>query len=339
MSGLKDLVKLAGRLDSLGLEREAGVLRSAFRKMAGVYNPATGQVEGDDVTTMEAPVGGSDDWKKGMPWPNTYDPNSSSGPQGMAAGKAYPSKPAPTYGTHMDPEFAFARWVGSQDIVSKQAERSAFERQFHRLWRMNKNSKGADPNGKYTPAQWIELGLKFAPEIWESMQDRSVSAPKPAPKPKAPMTDEQRWDAYAKRVAGGDAVKFMWVRSGAGIALTGDASFESFRKWMPTMMNATGIKNISATQLVGKLSDFKAAALADKANNRTPGAAQGSILTRLYDALKSGNTAEYSRMTDSLAAGTRVRSEQQRVQDQKAKSQKEWEAGLPDLERENPTYR
>jgi hypothetical protein len=74
------------------------------------------------------------------------------------------------------------------------------------------------------------------------------------------------------------------------------------------MMSATGMSSISATQLAGKLSDFKAAALADKANNRTLGG-QGSVLGALYAALKSNNTSEYSRIVDQLGAARRVRSE------------------------------
>jgi hypothetical protein len=219
MSGLKDLVKLAGRLDSLGLEREADVLRAAFRKMAA--------------------DGGSGTWEEGMPWSSSLGSDTSGGSEGMASGNAYPSKPAPTYGTHMDPEFAFARWVGSQDSVSKKTDKSAFEREFHRLWRMNKNSKGADPNNKYTPQQWTDLGLKFAPEVWESMQTRSVSTPKtaPSPKPRGPIRD---WAYYNSKQTDefGKGMEKFWFRNAPKLELEPD--FNSFVRYYKKLAGIGG---------------------------------------------------------------------------------------------------
>ena len=289
--GIRDLVKVANRLDNLGLNSEADALDRIIRKIA------------EEPQGMVAPVGGSEDWKKGMPWPSSYDPSYSPGASNV------PPKPAPTYGTYQDPEFAFARWVGSQDTVSKQTDRAAFEREFHRLWRMNKNSKGADAEGKYTPAQWIELGLKFSPEIWESMQDRSVSAPKPAPKPKATMTDEQRWDAYVKRVPNGYIVKNMWINNQAGINLGTGNSFASFSTWLKSYMEKYGIKNIGAIDLVGimqKETDIKRAknsdVIAGRQYSRTVNNVEtsNSVERAMENAWSTNDKAEIKRLRDRL---------------------------------------
>jgi len=280
--GIRDLVKVANRLDNLGLNSEADALDRIIRKIA------------EEPQATAAPVGGSEDWKKGMPWPNTYDPNASSGPQGMAAEKAYPSKPAPAYGTYQDPEFSFARWVGSQDTVSNQTDRAAFEREFNRLWRMNKNSKGADPNDKYTSEQWIALGLRFSPMIWEGMQDRSVSAPKP----KAPISG---WDSYASKVPNGSAVKAMWVNN-SGKILAGDNSFESFRRWLKDFMTKSQVKSIGAIDLVvnlQRMTDTKRAKNSDmrfKRNYNAPNSTEAAM----EKAHNTGDKAEIKRLRDRL---------------------------------------
>jgi hypothetical protein len=182
----------------------------------------------------------------------------------------------------------------------------------------------------FDQSKWTDLGPDMANKTWERIKPNAPSAPKPAPK--RPMTDEQKWAAYAKRVSGGGVVQSMWVTTEAGKALTGDVSFESFRSWLPTMMKATGITNISATQLAGKLSDFKAAAYADKANGKTPGA-PNTVLAALY--ANFNNQPEYARIVSSLGANKRIFDEPARLRQEKAdraeKAGEMWGTG-PDLD-------
>ena len=285
MSGARDLIKLAGRLEALGLEREAGVLRAVFRKFAA---------DGEYDSTA------------------TFDPS--------------------TTGTARTPEEQvkkerYADYKGLLPTARRiyvpqnhQGDEDSFKESFIGGWKAYPNNpvtKDEWASWEVSKERWNSWAEGIADILWDEKQRAAAPSITPDPKPssepaptsKAPMNDDQKWSAYAKRVPGGEVVKAMWVGSnGAGMALTGDASFESFRKWMPTMMSATGMSSISATQLAGKLSDFKAAALADKANNRTLGG-QGSVLGALYAALKSNNTSEYSRIVDQLGAARRVRSE------------------------------
>lgn len=408
MSGYRDLVKLAGRLEDLGLEKEAGVLRAAFRKMAGYADQASGSVIGDDV-------------EEGIAVPTNRPRNGR--PSSVMSEEAFRAKYSKLGEKALNTLVKASKNMLDYIDLQEKTSESQYNLRFQQIWRneywntpelkkewadffqsngFSYSDVGADlaslswgkqtynqttglnstqPTGMkltkiadyvvsrlseeqkqdgtsfynaftaewakvpvefrigFPQDRWLDLGPDMANKTWERIKPKPTSAPKPPSKPKGPMTDEQKWADYAKRIPGGQVVKSMWVTSDAGKALTGDASFDSFRSWLPTMMNATGVKNISATQLAGKLSDFKAAAYADKANGKTPGA-PNTVLAALY--ANFNNQPEYARIVDSLGANKRIFDEPARLKQEKAdraqRMKETWESG-PNLEEEMPSIK
>jgi hypothetical protein len=256
--GIRDLVKVANRLDNLGLSSEADALDRIIRKLAG----------------------------------------ESEQPQGMMGDNFDFKRESEKEAKRLHLQKLLPRARGIYVPLNFKKNKEDFKTSFIGGWNAAPDL-GADKN------EWNSYASDLADMLWEEMQ-AAPTAPTPAPKPapKRPMTDDQRWAAYAGRVPGGDAVKVIWTKSGAGMALTGSETFDSFKEWMKSMMAATGMTSISASQLAGKLSDFKAAALADAALKRDV-SSQGSILKSLYNTV-SKDPAEYKRIVSSLGAKARA---------------------------------
>jgi hypothetical protein len=232
MSGLKDLVKLAGRLDSLGLEREADVLRAAFRKMAA-----------DGV---------SGTWQEGMPWSSSLGSDTSGSSEGMAASNRYESS-AP-----FDPSM-----VGTARTTEEQSEKERYAKYRSLLptarkiyvpqnFQTNENDFKesfiggwkAYPNNPATKADWELWNVStrswdswaedLADILWNEKQ--LAAAPKPAPvsktapspKPRGPIRD---WAYYNSKQTDefGKGMEKFWFRNAPKLGLEPD--FNSFVRY------------------------------------------------------------------------------------------------------------
>ncbi len=199
---LKELVKIANRLDSLGLSKEADILDSYIQKLA------------EDVE-----LGGM---SKDDPYQEFLRKQRFQDVAQRAQSEKYNQR-----------EMSLAEEI-SKDVLSKipdylRTSEATFKDMFMRSWSTKEPVRTGIP-----PQIWKDTGSDMAKKMWDKYGQSSTTdfgGTKPKPQGMHAEPAKTGWDRYVTQLRGGDKVKEAWLKYvDAGMPEV-DKSFKSYVEW------------------------------------------------------------------------------------------------------------